>query len=82
MLTTLAPLHSNIDSTAGASLEARIDRAPLSRSDVALIREEVLSKSPAGKSDFAKIQTALNQWSEQSGLDLTSISRTRAMSVG
>ena len=48
----------------------------------ALIREQVLSKSPAGKGDFAKIQTALNQWSEQSGLDLTSISRTLAMSVG
>ena len=29
------PLRSNIDSAAGASLEARIDRAPLSRSDVA-----------------------------------------------
>ena len=35
MLTTLAPLRANIDSAAGASLEARIDRAPLSRSDVA-----------------------------------------------
>jgi len=48
----------------------------------ALIREEVLSKSPAGKGDFAKIQTALNRWSEQSGLDLTSISRTLALSIG
>ena len=82
MLTTLAPLHSNIDSTAGASLEASIDHAPRSRPHVALIREEVLTKSPVGKGDLAKIQTALNQWSEQSGLDLTSISRTLAMSVG
>jgi 3-methyladenine DNA glycosylase Tag len=48
----------------------------------ALIREEVLSKSPSGKGDFVKIQAAFNQWSEQSGLDLTSISRTLAMSVG
>ncbi len=48
----------------------------------ALIREGVLSKSPTGKGDFVKIQTALNKWSEQSGLDLTSISRTLAMSVG
>ena len=30
MLTTLAPLRSNSDSAACASLEARIDRAPLS----------------------------------------------------
>jgi 3-methyladenine DNA glycosylase Tag len=48
----------------------------------ALIREQVVSKSPSGKGDLAKIQAALNQWSEQSGLDLTSISRTLAMSVG
>lgn len=48
----------------------------------ALIREQVLSKSPAGKGDLAKIQIAFNQWSKQSGLDLTSISRTLAMSVG
>ena len=48
----------------------------------ALIREQVVSKSPGGKGDFVKIQTALNRWSEQSGLDLTSISRTLAMSVG
>jgi 3-methyladenine DNA glycosylase Tag len=48
----------------------------------ALIREQVLSKSPTGKGDFAKIQAALNQWSEQSDLDLTSMSRTLAMSVG
>lgn len=48
----------------------------------ALVREGVLSKTPAGKGDFAKIQAALNQWSAQSGLDLTSISRTLALSVG
>jgi 3-methyladenine DNA glycosylase Tag len=48
----------------------------------ALIREQVVSKSPGGKGDFVKIQTAFNYWSKQSGLDLTSISRTLAMSVG
>ena len=48
----------------------------------ALIREQVVSKSPSGKGDFAKIQAAFNHWSKQSGLDLTSISRTLAMSVG
>ncbi|OYV24457.1 MAG: hypothetical protein B7W99_02250 [Rhodospirillales bacterium 20-58-10] len=48
----------------------------------ALIRERVVSKIPSGKGDFAKIQAAINHWSEQSGLDLTSISRTLAMSVG
>jgi uncharacterized membrane protein YphA (DoxX/SURF4 family) len=32
MLTTLAPLRANSGSAAGASLEARIDRAPLSQS--------------------------------------------------
>ncbi|RBP02413.1 DNA-3-methyladenine glycosylase I [Roseiarcus fermentans] len=48
----------------------------------ALIREEVLSKSPSGRGDLLKIQAAFNQWSDQSGLDLTSISRTLAMSVG
>jgi hypothetical protein len=48
----------------------------------ALIREQVVSKSPSGKGDFAKIQAAPNRWFEQSGLDPTSISRTLAMSAG
>ena len=48
----------------------------------ALIREQVLSKSRPRKGDFAKIQMAFNQSSEQSDLDLTSISRTLVMSVG
>ena len=47
----------------------------------ALVREEVLSKSPGGKADFAKVQAAFNQWSEQSGLDLTSMSWTLALTV-
>jgi hypothetical protein len=43
MLTTLAPLRSNIDSAAGASLEARIDPAPLSRSKLYIIRYSILT---------------------------------------
>ena len=47
----------------------------------ALIREEVLTKAPSGKRDFAAIQAAFNQWSGESGRDLTAISRVLAMSV-
>ena len=47
----------------------------------ALIREGVLTRAPSGKRDFAAMQTAFNAWSEQSGLDLTSLSRVLAMSV-
>jgi 3-methyladenine DNA glycosylase Tag len=48
----------------------------------ALIRERVLDRAPGGKRDFAAIQQACNQWSEQSGRNLTEISRILAMSVG
>ena len=48
----------------------------------ALIREGVLEKPPGGKRDLAAIQAAFNQWSEESGRDLTAISRTLAMSIG
>jgi 3-methyladenine DNA glycosylase Tag len=48
----------------------------------ALIREGVLDKPPTGKRDLQKIQAAFNAWSEESGRDLTSISRTLALSVG
>ncbi|CAM5765561.1 hypothetical protein LMIY3S_01524 [Labrys miyagiensis] len=47
----------------------------------ALIREEVLTGLPGGKKDLAAIQAAFNQWSQQSGRDLTAISRVLAMSV-
>ena len=40
----------------------------------------VLAKAPSGKRDQA-MQEAFNRWEEQSGLDLTSISRTLALSV-
>jgi len=48
----------------------------------ALIREGVLERSPGGKRDLATIQAAFNQWSAESGRDLTAISRVLAMSVG
>lgn len=47
----------------------------------ALIREGVLAKAPSGKGDFQAIQKAFNRWGEQSGLDLTSMSRMLAFSV-
>ena len=48
----------------------------------ALIREGgVLTGAPSGKRDFAAMQIAFNAWSEQSGLNLTSLSRVLAMSV-
>ncbi|PWR19353.1 DNA-3-methyladenine glycosylase I [Zavarzinia aquatilis] len=48
----------------------------------ALIREGVIAKAPGGKKDFAAVQAAFNRWSEESGRDLTAISRTLAMTVG
>ena len=47
----------------------------------ALIREGVLDRPPGGKRDLAMIQTAFNQWSSDSGRDLTAISRVLAMSI-
>ena len=48
----------------------------------ALIRDGVLEKPPSGKRDMARVQAAFNEWSKQSGRDLTAISRVLAMSVG
>lgn len=47
----------------------------------ALIREKVLTRAPGGKRDLATIQSAFNHWSQESGRDLTAISRVLAMSV-
>jgi 3-methyladenine DNA glycosylase Tag len=47
----------------------------------ALIREGVIDRPPTGKRDLAAIQAAFNQWSAESGRDLTAISRVLAMSV-
>ena len=48
----------------------------------ALVREKVIGGPPTGKRDLKIVQEVFNSWSEQSGLDLTSISRTLAMTVG
>jgi len=47
----------------------------------ALIREGVLTKPPSGQRDLAAIQAVFNRWSEESGRDLTVISRVLAMSI-
>jgi 3-methyladenine DNA glycosylase Tag len=47
----------------------------------ALVRESVLERAPGGKRDLATVQLAFNQWSNQSGRDLTEISRILAMTV-
>ncbi|OQP83244.1 3-methyladenine DNA glycosylase [Rhizobium rhizosphaerae] len=46
----------------------------------ALVREGVIARAPTGKRDYAAIQEAFNRWSEQSGRNLTEISRILAMS--
>jgi 3-methyladenine DNA glycosylase Tag len=48
----------------------------------ALIQGGVLGRPPSGKRDRQAIQAAFNAWSEQSGRDLTAISRVLAMSIG
>ena len=48
----------------------------------ALIREGVVDRPPGGKRDLGVIQAAFNQWSSESGRDLTAISRVLAMSIG
>ena len=48
----------------------------------ALIREGVVDRPPTGKRDLKAVQAAFNVWADESGRDLTSISRTLAMSVG
>jgi len=47
----------------------------------ALIREGVVERAPTGKRDLATVQAAFNQWSRESGRDLTAISRVLAMSI-
>jgi hypothetical protein len=41
----------------------------------------VLATAPSGKRDFQAMQETFNRWEEQSGLGLTSINRTLALSV-
>ena len=47
-----------------------------------LIAEGVVDKEPSGKAATKKVQEAFNTWADQSGRDLTTISRTLALSVG
>jgi len=47
----------------------------------ALIREGIIDRDPTSKSDLARVQTALNTWSGQSGRPLTHISRVLACTV-
>ena len=48
----------------------------------ALIKEGIVATNPTSKRDLAAVQKAFNAWSHESGRDLTSISRTLAMSTG
>jgi 3-methyladenine DNA glycosylase Tag len=48
----------------------------------ALVKEGVVANPPTSKRDLQAVQKAFNTWSAESGRDLTSISRTLAMSTG
>jgi len=48
----------------------------------ALVREGVLERPSSGKKAMAVVQAALNQWSAESGHDLTVLSRVLSMSTG
>lgn len=48
----------------------------------ALVREGVLDRPSSGKKALARMQAAFNQWSAESGHDLTALSRVLSMSVG
>jgi 3-methyladenine DNA glycosylase Tag len=55
----------------------------LSRDVVAaLIRERIVDRQPGSRADFAAVQTAFNQWREQSGRCLAHISRVLALTAG
>ncbi len=48
----------------------------------ALMHEGVVTVPPTSKRDLAAVQAAFNTWSAESGHDLTTLSRTLAMSTG
>ena len=48
----------------------------------ALVREGVVEREPTSRRDLLTVQAAFNTWCEQSGRDLTTLSRILAMSVG
>jgi len=60
----------------------KLDSYILSRDvTAALIRENVIDKAPTSKKAKTEVQAAFNQWMEESGHNLTQISRTLAMSI-
>ena len=60
-----------------------VDGFILSRDGVAaLIDAGIVDKAPSGKSAMAAVQSAYNLWAEQSGLQLTTISRVLSLSIG
>lgn len=56
---------------------------PVLSADVvaALIGQGIVDKPPASKKSLAAVQDAFNQWAQESGRDLSQISRVLAMSV-
>lgn len=47
----------------------------------ALVREQVVTRTPRSTAELATVQTAFNLWSDQSGRNLTEMSRILAISV-
>lgn len=48
----------------------------------ALVRDGVVDSPPTSRRQMAAVQEAMNRWSEETGLDLTALSRYLAWSVG
>ena len=47
-----------------------------------LVEEGIVDKAPTSAKAMKRVQEAFNRWHEESGRDLTAISRTLAMSIG
>jgi 3-methyladenine DNA glycosylase Tag len=84
LLNVLKDRGSHLSGDAGMRFLRSIGKpAFITTKDVvaALVREKVIKRAPSSKSDFAAVQAAFNTWSEQSGRNLTEISRILAMSA-
>jgi 3-methyladenine DNA glycosylase Tag len=84
LLNVLKERGSHLSGDAGMRFLRAIGKpAFITTKDVvaALIRENVITRPPGGKRDFAAIQAAFNAWFGQSGRNLTEISRILAMST-
>jgi 3-methyladenine DNA glycosylase Tag len=84
LLNVLKERGSHLSGDAGMRFLRAIGKpAFITTTDVlaALIRENVITRAPGGKRDFAAVQAAFNTWSGQSGRNLTEISRILAMSI-